>query len=127
MNGDRKDAHPTWTTPYALTLFVAGPDESSRRAEARLRRLCDELAVEKVPTGISGLDSIALGGLPRGSSTLVTGTTGTGTTLFAIEFLAAPSEASMLPGCRRIPSGRSWPGIRTWRPYGGSFCGSCPA
>lgn len=43
VNEGRKDALPTWTS-YVLTLFVVGSDESSRRAEARLRRVCDELA-----------------------------------------------------------------------------------
>ncbi|GAA2758639.1 hypothetical protein GCM10009872_39990 [Actinopolymorpha rutila] len=42
MNEDTKDALPPWT-PYVLTLFVFGPDESSRRAATHLRRLCDEL------------------------------------------------------------------------------------
>ncbi|SDR94720.1 circadian clock protein KaiC [Actinopolymorpha singaporensis] len=45
-------------------------------------------ALEKVPTGINGFDPIALGGLPRGRCTLVTGSTGTGKTLFAMEYLA---------------------------------------
>lgn len=43
---------------------------------------------DRVPTGISGFDQIALGGLPTGRCTLVTGTTGSGKTLFAVEFLA---------------------------------------
>ncbi|GAA2758638.1 circadian clock protein KaiC [Actinopolymorpha rutila] len=58
----------------------------------------DSEPAEKVPTGISGLDPIALGGLPRGSSTLVTGTTGTGKTLFAIEFLARGVADYSQPG-----------------------------
>jgi circadian clock protein KaiC len=45
-------------------------------------------AIQRLPTGISGFDDIALGGLPAGRPTLVTGTTGSGKTLFAIEFLA---------------------------------------
>jgi circadian clock protein KaiC len=44
--------------------------------------------IERLPTGISGLDDIAMGGLPAGRPTLVTGTTGSGKTLLAIEFLA---------------------------------------
>ncbi|MGW1680000.1 circadian clock protein KaiC [Saccharopolyspora sp. NPDC002376] len=44
--------------------------------------------IERIPTGISGFDQVALGGLPAGRSTLVTGTTGSGKTLFAVEFLA---------------------------------------
>lgn len=44
--------------------------------------------IERLPTGVSGFDEIALGGLPAGRPTLVTGTTGSGKTLLAIEFLA---------------------------------------
>jgi circadian clock protein KaiC len=42
----------------------------------------------RVPTGINGFDEVAMGGLPAGRSTLVCGTTGSGKTLFAVEFLA---------------------------------------
>lgn len=43
--------------------------------------------VTKTPTGIEGLDDITSGGLPCGRSTLLCGGTGTGKTLFALEFL----------------------------------------
>jgi hypothetical protein len=41
----------------------------------------------KAPTGISGLDEITLGGLPRGRPTLICGSAGCGKTLFGMEFL----------------------------------------
>jgi circadian clock protein KaiC len=41
----------------------------------------------KAPTGISGLDEITQGGLPRGRPTIVTGRAGCGKTLLAMEFL----------------------------------------
>lgn len=41
----------------------------------------------KHPTGIEGFDLIALGGLPAHRTTLVSGTTGSGKTLFGLEFL----------------------------------------
>jgi circadian clock protein KaiC len=44
--------------------------------------------VRRTPTGISGFDEVAMGGLPTGRSTLVTGSAGSGKTLFALEFLA---------------------------------------
>lgn len=44
-------------------------------------------AVEKAPTGISGLDAITFGGLPRGRTTLVTGGPGCGKTLLATQFI----------------------------------------
>jgi len=44
-------------------------------------------ALPKALTGISGLDEITFGGLPRGRPTLVCGSAGSGKTLFAMEFL----------------------------------------
>ena len=43
--------------------------------------------LEKCPTGISGLDEITQGGLPRGRSTLICGSAGCGKTLLAMEFI----------------------------------------
>jgi circadian clock protein KaiC len=50
--------------------------------------MSDGEALARIPTGINGLDEVALGGLPAGRATLVSGTTGSGKTLFAMEFLA---------------------------------------
>ena len=41
----------------------------------------------KTPTGISGLDEVTGGGLPKGRSTLLCGPAGCGKTLIAMEFL----------------------------------------
>ncbi len=49
-------------------------------------------AISKLPTGVAGFDHIAWGGLPEGRSTLVVGGTGTGKSLFAVEFLARGIE-----------------------------------
>ena len=49
----------------------------------------DHRAVEKLPTGISSLDNIAKGGLPKNRTTLISGTAGSGKTVFAVQFLAA--------------------------------------
>ncbi|MEO7426848.1 MAG: circadian clock protein KaiC [Fibrobacteria bacterium] len=43
--------------------------------------------LEKTPTGISGLDEITSGGLPKGRPTLVCGSAGCGKSMFAMEFL----------------------------------------
>jgi circadian clock protein KaiC len=45
------------------------------------------LQTERVATGISGLDALIEGGLPKGRSILVTGEPGTGKTIFALQFL----------------------------------------
>ena len=46
-----------------------------------------EYAIEKLATGIPGFDLIAAGGLPRGRSTLISGTAGSAKTVFALQFL----------------------------------------
>jgi circadian clock protein KaiC len=45
--------------------------------------------VQKLPTGIASFDMIAEGGLPRNRTTLISGTAGSGKTVFAVQFLAA--------------------------------------
>lgn len=45
-------------------------------------------SVQKIPTGISGFDSIANGGLPSQRTTLVAGSAGSAKTVFACQFLA---------------------------------------
>lgn len=52
-----------------------------------LKRRSRPVELEKTPTGISGLDNITDGGLPRGRTTLVAGGAGSGKTLFGMEFL----------------------------------------
>ena len=49
-------------------------------------------AVQKLRTGISSLDIIAKGGLPKNRTTLISGTAGSGKTVFAVHFLAAGIE-----------------------------------
>lgn len=41
----------------------------------------------KVKTGIRGFDKLVLGGFPRGKAVLLSGTPGTGKTIFALEYL----------------------------------------
>ena len=45
--------------------------------------------VQKLPTGIASFDVIAKGGLPQNRTTLLSGTAGSGKTVFAMQFLAA--------------------------------------
>ncbi|MBW3611044.1 MAG: circadian clock protein KaiC [Actinobacteria bacterium] len=44
--------------------------------------------VPRLPTGITGFDRVSMGGLPANRPTLVAGSTGSGKTVFAAEFLA---------------------------------------
>jgi circadian clock protein KaiC len=46
----------------------------------------------KTPTGISGLDEITMGGLPKGRSTLICGSAGCGKTLFSLEFIVRGAQ-----------------------------------
>ncbi len=43
--------------------------------------------VPKVPVGIAGFDQISYGGIPKGRTTLLAGTAGSGKTIFALQFL----------------------------------------
>ncbi|MEI8082209.1 MAG: circadian clock protein KaiC [Actinomycetes bacterium] len=52
----------------------------------------------KSPTGIRGFDEITRGGLPAGRPTLVTGASGSGKTLFALEFLVRGARDFGEPG-----------------------------
>ena len=44
--------------------------------------------IEKMETGIPGLDVVTRGGIPKGRTTLVSGTAGSAKTVFAVQFLA---------------------------------------
>lgn len=55
-------------------------------------------ALAKAPSGISGLDEITGGGLPRGRPTVVTGGPGCGKTLTALQFLVRGAEDHGEPG-----------------------------
>lgn len=46
-----------------------------------------DLVLEKVPTGIRGLDQVTHGGFPKGRTSLLCGGPGTGKTLLGLEFL----------------------------------------
>src|SRR4029077_20139106 len=54
--------------------------------------------LEKAPTGITGLDQITSGGLPRGRPSLVCGSAGCGKTLLAMEFLVRGATEFNEPG-----------------------------
>ena len=54
--------------------------------------------LEKCPTGISGLDEITHGGLPKGRPTLICGSAGSGKTLLAMEFIVRGITEFKEPG-----------------------------
>ncbi|MGL6140075.1 MAG: ATPase domain-containing protein, partial [Planktothrix sp.] len=58
--------------------------ESSQDTKGSERKLT---GVQKIRTMIEGFDDISHGGMPIARATLVSGTSGTGKTLFAVHFL----------------------------------------
>lgn len=65
-------------------IATAGVDAAQAATSVSPARMA---ALPKTPTGISGLDEVTGGGLPRGRPTLVCGPAGCGKTLVATEFL----------------------------------------
>ncbi|MBE9110057.1 circadian clock protein KaiC [Nodosilinea sp. LEGE 07298] len=55
--------------------------------QTELQTSVRSVGVQKIRTTIEGFDDISHGGLPAGRSTLVSGTSGTGKTLFAVQFV----------------------------------------
>src|ERR1041384_8048627 len=70
--------------------------EPTKRAGNGRRSSARPLA--KAPTGISGLDEITEGGLPRGRPTLVCGSAGCGKTLLGMQCLVCGARAHDEPG-----------------------------
>jgi circadian clock protein KaiC len=54
--------------------------------------------ISKCPTGITGLDQITEGGLPKGRPTLICGSAGCGKTMLAVEFLVRGATEFGEPG-----------------------------
>jgi circadian clock protein KaiC len=57
--------------------------------------------IAKCPTGITGLDQITGGGLPKGRPTLLCGSAGCGKTVLAMEFLVRGAIEFNEPGVFR--------------------------
>jgi circadian clock protein KaiC len=54
--------------------------------------------LRRVEVGIPGFDLLALGGLPQGRTTLLAGGTGSGKTVFGVQFLASGAREFDEPG-----------------------------
>ena len=65
---------------------------------ANRKRAVELEELEKCPTGISGLDQVTGGGLPKGRPTLVVGSAGSGKTLLSMEFLINGATRFNEPG-----------------------------
>lgn len=63
-----------------------------------MRRTGRFTGVSKLATGVPGFDFVALGGLPAGRSTLVSGAAGCGKTVFSAQFLVGGIESDGTPG-----------------------------
>ena len=59
------------------------------------QRPTDRILLKRTPTGVSGIDEIMEGGLPKGRSTLLRGEAGSGKTLLAVEEITG--NCQMLP------------------------------
>ena len=95
--GDTEDSYVRWPgtmkNPRTSKSAKSGGVAVRRQARAGSRA-----ELEKVPTGIPGLDEITGGGLPKGRPTLVCGSAGSGKTVLATEFLVRGATQFGEPG-----------------------------
>ncbi len=54
--------------------------------------------MQRVPTGVNGLDELMEGGFPAGRSILVSGACGTGKTIFGVQYLYQGAAKYSEPG-----------------------------
>lgn len=91
---------------HAFSITTAGVEVSPRLLTPAVSP--DYTArVERVNTGIPGLDAMIAGGFWRGSTTLVAGPTGSGKTLIGLHFAregAAKGESSLFVGFQENPT-----------------------
>jgi len=72
----------------ASKLETAKKQGTVEKAKGLVKGIAKKIkGIERVPTGIKGLDELIEGGFERGSSVLVVGSAGTGKTLFGLQFL----------------------------------------
>ncbi|MGN6638613.1 MAG: circadian clock protein KaiC, partial [Mucilaginibacter sp.] len=67
-------------------------------SKKEVKNILQKKILEKTPSGISGLDEITGGGLPKGRPTLVCGAAGCGKTLMSIEFIVKGALEYNEPG-----------------------------
>jgi circadian clock protein KaiC len=58
----------------------------------------ERVHTRKTATGIAGFDAITGGGLPTGRTTLLTGSAGSGKTIFSLQFLVSGAQTDDAPG-----------------------------
>jgi len=69
-----------------------------KRRSSPIQNTDETGTLPKAPTGITGLDEITQGGLPKGRPTLICGSAGCGKTLIAMEFLVRGAAEFNEPG-----------------------------
>ncbi|MEM4662690.1 MAG: ATPase domain-containing protein [Candidatus Diapherotrites archaeon] len=77
---------------------VVSGQNAQRFAEIDLTTQKPKDVIERVPTGIEGLDELIEGGFEKGSVVLLAGAPGTGKTIFALQFLYHGITALNEPG-----------------------------
>lgn len=79
--------HPYRITESGLHVF---PCPRPKRRELTTRRL--KKAIERVSSGVAGLDEILMGGYVRNTTTLIAGPSGAGKTMLSLHFLLSGAQ-----------------------------------
>lgn len=70
----------------------------SKKAAAKSLSIPPDMALDRVPTGVEGLDLMTSGGFPRGTVNLISGPTGSGKSLLGLNFLVHGASKLDEPG-----------------------------
>ena len=85
--GDLPGLHTFRITPDGLKVFprIPKPEEGAEQGDGTQALTAVQ---ERLSTGVSGLDAMLMGGIPRGYSAMIAGPSGSGKTVLAGQFIA---------------------------------------
>jgi circadian clock protein KaiC len=79
----------TEMAPFPFVIGEAGIHVLNPGLIIRRQEASPDIEEQRLATGIAGLDALLRGGIPRGRSIMLSGVSGTGKTIFAVQFLVS--------------------------------------
>src|SRR5476649_2741071 len=79
-------------------MLVLGSKDGCMPKAPKQTKALNHNQIDKCPTGITGFDQITEGGLPKNRTTLLSGSAGSGKTLWGLDFLINGETDYIEPG-----------------------------